>query len=128
MSISIEDARQKYIDSPELELPYKTKSGGEFDEIKGFCPKCNNQLVDLKGTIREFTSCVELRIIGLCHSCKAIVECQTVRHYEDGHIVVYDDQLGWVESEVREHSSIIRPIIYGLAVAVVLGMIILFIF
>lgn len=132
MFSTIEEAREKYLAGYELSLPYKTSFGWVLEEVRGFCPNCNKELSKVRGHINEYSSCVEIRTIGLCHPCKAIIECNPIRHYEDGHTLVRDEEQGWIETnDSEDHSGTFKMLIYtvilGILTGVSLGILILMI-
>ena len=128
MFSSLEESKKAYTDSSELSLPYETKFGWTLGEIKGFCPKCHQELDGLKGKINEYASCVEVRMIGLCHKCKAVIQCNPVRQYSDGHAMIHDDETGWTEVTPHgSHSGILKTALYGLAVGILIALVIILI-
>jgi len=47
--------------------------------------------------IYEYDNCSEIRLIGICHDCKLIVDCSPIRYYDDGRFLIYNEEIGWFE-------------------------------
>lgn len=77
------------------ELPYKMESGYTLTEINGACGKCNSKLTDLKFKVNDFGNCFELISVGICHDCKAIVQCSKIRKYANGTFTWYENGIWW---------------------------------
>jgi len=94
-----------YLNLDEFQLPYTTKWGLELQKINGNCPRCDAALSDLKGSLIEFSSCVEVKATGICHKCKLIVGCLPFRCYKDGRLMFYKKENGWIEQVPSHHGT-----------------------
>jgi hypothetical protein len=59
------------------------KSGFTITELAGECCDCGGPLKELRGEVREYGNCSDLRFAGRCEPCKTIVTCR-FRRYQDG--------------------------------------------
>ena len=62
---------------PEIILPWRgEESGFTMTALQGVCPKCGLSLLRLRGEIYESFGVIEVRMGGLCLSCKHLVPCR----------------------------------------------------
>ena len=80
-------------------MPYKTEFGFTITDVRGECCNCGKDLTYMRGSLKEFKNCLEIRSLGICEDCKLVVECMPIRHYEDGHYL-YKNKTGWHEGVV----------------------------
>lgn len=115
----MKDVRRIYADAEPLPLPYKAEFGFVLQEAHGFCPVCGEELEHMKGKINEYGQCIEVRMMGLCHKCKLLIECHPMRHYSDGRFMMRHEEHGWVELYSR-HPSVSKTMLVGLGTIVIL--------
>jgi len=74
---------KQYVEMSPLSFPLKLKSGYTITELVGECSGCGALLRDLRGEVKEYENCSDLRFAGFCQPCKTLVTCR-FRRYRDG--------------------------------------------
>ena len=82
--------KQQYMEAPPISLSYVAKAGMSYEDLYGFCLKCNQPVQDLRGFVVEHVNCVEARFAGVCHQCKLITSFH-LRLYPNGKMLFYKD-------------------------------------
>ena len=77
---------QEWKEMPEIVLPWKgVETGFTLDTLVGLCPDCNTQVIRLRGDLYEFYGVVEMKMGGLCPSCKHLVPLRCRVDTRTGH-------------------------------------------
>ncbi len=98
---------ENYIDMVSDSLPYTTKWGVVMEELKVVCPVCENETINNKFRLNEFSHSLDVVAVGLCSGCSLVVSAKPFRIYDDGRVVYKLDGGEWVEFK----SSFIQKII-----------------
>jgi hypothetical protein len=81
MHVDVDQYRQY---SP-LVFPLKLKSGMIVTELVSLCSMCGSRLEALRGEVKEYENCSDIKFAGVCQSCHQLVTCR-FRRYRDGRI------------------------------------------
>jgi len=93
--ISVEEYKNMESD----EIPYTTNWDFTLTNIEVECPDCQAPLEDVKYKLNEFENCLDVKVVGVCHPCKAVVTGKPLRIYRDGRFMWKNDDGQWVVRE-----------------------------
>lgn len=97
----------KYNQSAAIELPYMAneinyKPGGRplrFRMLSGPCRRCETHIENPRGSITEYTHCIEFDYIGVCPECGAATRYH-FRLYPKDRYILQSTSDGWKELAV----------------------------
>lgn len=90
-------------------LPYTCKHFDyTLEEFISHCPTCGKDLTEVHGTVTEHPNCLEVRMVGICHPDRLLVNLPYFRQYADGRAEYYDNKeggVGWTSCQVSNEDG-----------------------
>lgn len=121
----MKDLVNKYENAKPLDyLPKKFSNDITVEEVIIPCVDCGRRTTELRGTIKEYSHCVEVEAAGVCYKCKTITWGRKHRTYDDGHIMSQNISGGWDEKPPMQYQQPFPSPIKILSVVVILSVLV----
>lgn len=100
----MKNAKEFWLESKEVKFPIVFDSD-DYDytirDMNLWCPICKHKATQLRGDVKEVFGCIEMRISGICESCKVVADNRTRIYPKQHRFITLGDDGVWMEGDMK---------------------------